>query len=73
MNLKTDLEKNKETIILTFNLWSMLAIFIVLSVASCFLSIPLGIGFALFSIIYLLFITRVKNKFKDTNKDEKVS
>ena len=69
MNLKTDLEKNKETTIISFNIWVMLAIFIILSVATCFLSIPLGIGFTAFSVAYLIFIFAVKNKFKNIKKE----
>lgn len=75
MNLKADLEKNKETTIISFNIWTMLIIFVVLSIGTMiFYSVPLGITFTIISIVYLIFILIVRNKFKNIKKtDEKLS
>ena len=75
MNLKADLEKNKETTILSFNIWTMLIIFAVLSIGTIiFYSVPLGITFTIISVIYLIFILIVRNKFKNIKKtDEELS
>ena len=75
MNLKADLEKNKETTIISFNIWTMLIIFAVLSIDTMiFYSVPLGITFTIISIGYLIFILIVRNKFKNIKKtDEELS
>ena len=75
MNLKADLEKNKETTIISFNIWTMLIIFAVLSIGTMiFYSVPLGITFTIISVIYLIFILIVRNKFKNIKKtDEELS
>ena len=75
MNLKADLEKNKETTIISFNIWTMLIIFAVLSIDTMiFYSVPLGITFTIISVIYLIFILIVRNKFKNIKKtDEELS
>lgn len=80
MNLKVDLEKNKETIIkrttiLKFNLITTILIFVVLIGITMFLSIPLGITFSIISVLYLIFLFIVKDKLKNIkNKlDEEVS
>ena len=75
MNLKADLEKNKETTIISFNIWTMLIIFAVLSIGTIiFYSVPLGITFTIISVIYLIFILIVRNKFKNIKKtDEELS
>jgi len=72
MNLKTDLVKNKKNTLITFNLTTMIILFVVLSVITIlFLSKPLGIIFSIISIFYLIYIYFSTKKLK--NKNENIS
>ena len=69
-----NLEKNTKRI-LTLNIYWIIIIFVLLSSIS-FIYPPtriLGIIFSIISIIYLIFLFIMKNKFKKLSKDEKIS
>ena len=75
MNLNQDLERNKMNTknIISFNLISMILIYLILCVGTTlFLSISLGIIFTIISIAHLIILNVYKDKLKNFIKDEKI-
>ena len=75
MNLNQDLERNKMNTknIISFNLISMILIYLILCVGTTlFFSISLGIIFTIISIAHLIILNIYKDKLKNFIKDEKI-